>query len=84
MTWAGKGSTRAWRRARLAVLERDGYQCKIGGPTCLGTADQVHHKLGRGVGEDMADLEAACSPCNHAAGNPQAGADPQPTRRTSW
>lgn len=87
MTWQGKGSTRAWRRVRVLVLDRDGYLCKINGPRCTTTATEVNHKLGRGVSEDMADLEACCFACNPRgpAGNPQASTlNPQPTRRTSW
>ena len=27
--WAGRGSTRAWRRLRLFVLERDRWRCRM-------------------------------------------------------
>lgn len=27
--WSGRGSTRAWRRLRLYVLERDGWRCRM-------------------------------------------------------
>jgi hypothetical protein len=69
----GKGSTRQWRRLRLVILERDGWTCRIGlAGVCVGKADCVHHVLGRAqTGDDPRWLQAACSPCNLAIGNPQ-------------
>lgn len=85
MTWQGKGSTWSWRKMRAAVLERDGHRCQINGPHCDSVAVTVHHRLGRGVSEDPADLEAACWPCNHGQGSPESSAhNPPPTRRTQW
>jgi 5-methylcytosine-specific restriction endonuclease McrA len=68
----GRGSTRAWRRIRAQVLQRDGYTCRIGLPgICAGVADCVHHVLGRSVtGDDPRWLQAACTPCNLAIGQP--------------
>lgn len=68
----GKGSTRAWRKVRAMVLQRDNYTCRIRLPrVCTGVADCVHHTLGRAVtGDDPAYLVAACTPCNLAIGQP--------------
>lgn len=78
-----KGSTRAWRRTRARVLARDGYRCQLKLRGCTTIADQVHHKLGKGVSEDDADLEAACSWCNQSFGDPRAN-DPAPRPSTRW
>ena len=60
-----------WRKVRLAVLERDGWKCRIGGPGCRVRASEVNHvvavSLGGGV-YDPENLRAACSVCNAARG----------------
>jgi 5-methylcytosine-specific restriction endonuclease McrA len=38
--WAG-GSTRAWRKTRAVVLQRDNYTCTT--PGCNEPATEVHH-----------------------------------------
>ena len=56
-----------WRRIRLAVLERDGYRCRINGPRCTGLATQVDHivEVTRGGAMyDPTNLRAACRECN--------------------
>lgn len=81
-----KGSTRAWRRLRRLVLERDGYICqlKIEG-VCTGLATHVHHTLGRAItGDDPAYLVAACEACNLHVGDPAKVPDPPPRPRTRW
>jgi hypothetical protein len=88
------GSTPAWRRFRLVILERDGYRCRIalegswpvfgGTARCLGKADCVHHTLGRGVtGDDPRYCVAACSPCNRRVGDPTRVPDPSP-KKPRW
>lgn len=75
------GSTRAWRRRRLAVLDRDGWRCRVlvdvdgrivelGGTECLRPADTVDHVVPRVLGgtDDPGNLRAACSPHNLAKG----------------
>jgi 5-methylcytosine-specific restriction endonuclease McrA len=73
----GRGSTRAWRRTRLAVFNRDGWTCAL----CGGRIDpdlrspapgsaEAHHLLGKRYGDDPAFLRAAHRSCNLAAGNP--------------
>ena len=59
--------TATWRRVRVFVLNRDGWKCKIGGPKCLGWANEVDHVISRADGGPMFDprnLRAACKPCN--------------------
>lgn len=80
--WA-KGSTRAWRRTRAAVLARDGGLCQLQLAGCTTHADCVHHTLGRGVtGDDPAHLVASCTHCNGKVGDPTRVPDPKhkPTR----
>jgi 5-methylcytosine-specific restriction endonuclease McrA len=80
-----RGSTRAWRRVRAAVLVRDGHRCQLRLPeVCTGRATHVHHTLGRAVtGDDPAHLVASCGPCNLTTGDPRA-ADPPPRPAAWW
>jgi 5-methylcytosine-specific restriction endonuclease McrA len=83
-SWEG-GSTRAWRKLRAAILERDNEQCqlRIEG-VCTGHATHVHHTLGKTVtGDDPRYLVAACADCNLKTGEPGKH-DPQPQPRTRW
>ena len=83
-SWEG-GSTSRWRRIRAAVLARDNWTCQVKTERCTGTADCVHHVLGRAVsGDDPAHLQASCTPCNLLLGDVTKGADPQPQPRTRW
>lgn len=69
MTWS-TGSPQ-WRRLRLAVLERDGWRCRIQGTGCTVTADEPDHIISRDDGGDpwdMANLRAACAHCNRSRG----------------
>ena len=82
----GKGSTRAWRKLRKAVLDRDGWRCqlRIDG-ICTVIADCVHHLDGKAMGDDKDRLVAACTPCNLAVGDPAGhGQDPEHVQRTTW
>lgn len=91
--WAG-GSTRAWRKVRLFVLERDGYRCQVRTERCTahdrtlpvedrGRADCAHHTLGRKItGDDPRYIVAACTPCNLTIGEP--AGDPRPKMMTKW
>lgn len=68
-----------WRKIRLAVLERDGYRCRIQGPGCRGRATAVDHIVPWRAGGALFDLEnlrAACVPCN-------SGRTSQPRRNPS-
>lgn len=56
-----------WRRLRLVILERDGYQCQIRGPRCEGKATDVDHIIPIADGGpefEETNLRAACHPCN--------------------
>lgn len=71
--------TRAWRKLRLQILERDRWTCQIRGPRCLEKATQVHHTLGVKVSGVLCDpglLLSACKPCNAAIGEPSGDPDP--------
>jgi hypothetical protein len=83
--WAG-GSTRAWRRLRLWVLDRDGWRCRLRiAGVCTDVATCVHHTLGRAVtGDDPAYLVASCDPCNKHVGDPARKPDPDPRPMTRW
>ena len=57
------GSSRAWRKQRLRVLQRDQYTCAYCG--VLG-ANHVDHIVPRvdGGGDEMSNLCASCANCN--------------------
>ena len=60
-------SEAAWRQLRVVVLERDGHQCQIKGPTCTGIATQVDHIVPVAQGGSRFDPDnsrAACPECN--------------------
>ncbi|MEV6879684.1 hypothetical protein [Amycolatopsis sp. NPDC051128] len=83
-----KGSTRAWRRIRAAILEanqrdNDG-RCTLAIPgVCTGTADCVHHTQGRAItGDDPKHMVAACRACNQHIGKP--GQHAQPKKLSKW
>lgn len=82
-SWAG-GSTRAWRRTRALVLERDGYQCQLRLPGCTHLANHVHHTIGKQFGDDPALLMAACAHCNLTLGDPSKVTDPPNRAITRW
>jgi 5-methylcytosine-specific restriction endonuclease McrA len=81
--WAS-GSTRAWRKIRAYVLARDGHRCQLKLPGCSVTATHVHHTRDWAlVGDNPAQLVAACVFCNQSTGDPGRH-DPDPTPRTRW
>lgn len=57
-----EGSTRAWRKIREEVLERDHYKCAY----CGKRANTVDHVKPRSAGGDdtLSNLVAACGSCN--------------------
>lgn len=88
-----KGSTRAWRTLRRAILARDGWTCQLAvRGVCVhrSTPMHVHHKHGkdsgcRGCEIDAPDhLQAACAPCNLHVGDPSKAADPPNEAVTKW
>lgn len=86
------GSTRAWRRVRLLVLERDGWRCQLpaddGAGLCLAWASHVDHITARAHGgtDEPANLRAACARHNLARGTgDRAPATPPPQPfRGAW
>ncbi|WP_410669143.1 hypothetical protein [Amycolatopsis sp. cmx-4-68] len=85
-----KGSTRAWRRIRAAVLEENrrtnGGRCAVGVPgVCTGgQATCVHHTQGRDVtGDDPRYLVASCRACNLHIGQPSKRS-PRPRKVSKW
>lgn len=79
-------STRAWRAARLAVLERDSYRCMIALPGCRGVATQVDHITPLAAGGapfDPQNMRAACIKCNASLGASFGNAKREP-RSEDW
>lgn len=88
------GSTRAWRRIRLYVLDRDGWRCRVpvdehgritpaGRPCGLPavTADHIIPRT-RGGSDDPSNLRAACEPHNlNKGGRLDDEVRPAPSRR---
>ena len=83
--WEG-GSTRAWRKIRLAVLNRDGWRCQLQiDGICTTIADCVHHLDGKAMGDNPDRVVASCTPCNLHIGDPAGrGRDPEHVQRTAW
>lgn len=65
-----RGSTRAWRRVRAAVLERDGHVCQVQLVCDGATATVVDHirPVIEGGSDDPTNLRASCQPCNARRG----------------
>lgn len=88
--WAG-GSTRAWRRLRAAVLERDGGRCQVPveGRPCGVVARTVGHLDPLSAGgpklAPMTKLRAECERHNYSDGARLGNATRrQPRRSWSW
>lgn len=83
-----RGSTRAWRRLRLAVLHAAGWRCQVPvdatgraadcGPLCGLPANTVDHIRPRalGGGNEPANLRAACARHNYGRRVPGVGGVP--------
>lgn len=55
------------QKVRAAVLQRDGYQCRLRLPGCLGRATEVDHIVPRAAGGpvfDLDNLRAVCASCH--------------------
>ena len=89
VAWAGKRTesghvtgTAAWKRLRLKVLARDGYQCQVRGPNCTVTAAQVDHVVNVAAGGpalDPANLQSICAACHSRKSQREAT-----TARNAW
>lgn len=67
--WGGRHAQALTR----AVLIRDGFRCQMPGPTgvkCLAWATTGDHIIPRALGgpDTLANMRAACAPCNFRAG----------------
>jgi hypothetical protein len=61
-------TTSTWRKIRLAVLERDTYQCQIHSTKCTTIATEVDHivPISQGGSKyDPSNLRASCHNCNN-------------------
>jgi hypothetical protein len=71
-------STARWQRLRKAVLNRDGFVCRIQAPGCRGRAVSVHHVQASSQAPHLfwepSNLVSACSKCNYGGGR-QVAAD---------
>lgn len=93
-----RGSTRAWRTLRAAVLARDRYHCRAhtdgwcdrAGRTtphvCEGPGHgtHAHHTRGKAAGDDPRHIVASCPTCNLHIGDPMKAPDPPVVRITNW
>lgn len=69
-------NTTAWKRVRLKVLKRDGYECQLRYPCCTRHATSADHTIPVSHLErrdpavlDEHNLVAACGECNSAKRN---------------
>jgi 5-methylcytosine-specific restriction enzyme A len=77
-------SQSGWRRLRQRVLKRDGGECQIRGPRCLGDATVVDHITPVSFGgEDTEDnAQAVCGPCHDTkTARERAALTPRPSRK---
>jgi 5-methylcytosine-specific restriction endonuclease McrA len=86
--WKG-GSTRAWRKVRAYVLERDGYTCRVpdaDGRPCGAPATDAGHIVPKGQGgTDTPDnLRGECEPHNSSDGGRLAHAERPVPRGWVW
>lgn len=66
-----RGYDAEWQRVRKLVLDRDGHECQLRLRVCTKVATTVDHIVPLSAGGarlDMANLQAACRPCNTAKG----------------
>ena len=75
-----------WRRLRQRVLKRDGWECQIRGPRCLGDATMVDHIIPVSMGgtDDEDNAQAVCKPCHDSkTARERAALRPPRKRRTA-
>lgn len=85
-SWAG-GSTRAWRKYRARILNRDNHTCQLQLDGCKGRATEAHHLDGRRAGlmpTNTNRVIAACQPCNNRVGDPTTTTPPPNPPTTRW
>ena len=58
------GSSRRWRKIRMATIRRAGFVCA----RCLmklpASGLEVHHRRGRSLGDGKANLQCLCRECH--------------------
>jgi 5-methylcytosine-specific restriction endonuclease McrA len=61
------GATRAWRKVRAQVLDRDGWTCQL----CGAPATDADHfqTVSDGGGNEPSNLRALCAGCNRSNPN---------------
>lgn len=81
----------AWKRARLACLQRARWICERQIPgVCTGVATQANHRKGLAADPQHLDLEAICGPCHKQVTAGQSAAarkrrgEPAFVPRTRW
>jgi 5-methylcytosine-specific restriction endonuclease McrA len=72
-----------WPKLRAAVLERDGRRCQLEYAGCRGEATTADHIVPRRFGgrDTLANLRAACGPCNSRRGD---GTKPVAKAVSAW
>ena len=58
------GSTRRWRKIRMAAIRRASFTCDRCGLQLSGSLLEVHHINGRSFGDGAANLQCLCSDCH--------------------
>jgi 5-methylcytosine-specific restriction endonuclease McrA len=82
----------AWRRARLACLQRAQWRCEVRLDGCTGRATEVDHVNGAAADPNHQHLRAACKSCHGKVTAQQGGgyrakkapADPEPRIDEWW
>ena len=58
------GSSRRWRKIRMAAIRRAAFTCGRCGLQFAAAALEVHHRHGRELGDAAANLQCLCGPCH--------------------
>ena len=58
------GSTRRWRKIRMAAIRRANFMCGRCGMQFAAARLEVHHIHGRELGDVAANLQCLCRPCH--------------------
>ena len=58
------GSTRRWRKIRMAAIRRAEFTCGRCGLESAARSLEVHHRYGRELGDGAANLQCLCSECH--------------------
>ena len=61
---SNKGSTRRWRKIRIAAIRRAAFACGRCGLQFAAARLEVHHRHGRELGDGAANLQCLCRECH--------------------